>query len=113
MTYDLGAFGKQNSRDSIASLYIKACESKIVDIKPSPEMVKFIEEMSRLYPDLDSVPESEIDNCPWACGFDQSDRHWIAPMLFSFVENMVPKVIELARKCNVYIYDPQSDKIIG
>jgi hypothetical protein len=112
MSYDLGAFGKQNDVNTLPKLYIKACESDISGIKPSQEMIIFIEKVNKLYPDLDSVPESEIDSCPWASGFDQSDRHWIAPMSYSFINDMIPKILKLAKECNVYLYDPQSEDII-
>ena len=113
MTYDLGAFGKQNEPRRLPDLYVKACNSDISQIRDSQEMPLFIEAINKLYPDPDTIPDSEADNCPWAIGFDQSNKHWIACMSFSFVKETIPKIIELALKYNVYIFDPQEDKVIG
>lgn len=113
MSFDLGVFGRQNSISDIPLLYQRACESDISKIKACPEMSKFIQLVNELYPDLDSVDESEIESCPWSCGFDQSDRHWIAPIRFPFVKDMFPKILKLANDCSLYLYDPQSDRVVN
>jgi len=65
----------------------------------------------QLYPEIDLVPEDQLDACPWACALDMSGAHVIIPMQRNRSAEIVPVVLALANRYGLVCFDPQAHKV--
>ena len=94
--------------------YIAYCELDDFGsyIEESPAIRSFLTELTAQYPQIDDVPEDELDSCPWSVSFDVSDGHVLMPIVWSRSEEMYPIIVELAKKHGLVCVDPQSETIV-
>jgi hypothetical protein len=96
-------------------LYARLCEGDISSVTDHPGIEAFYQELTTMHPEIDDIPDDEIDNtdhCPWSVAFDRSNGHIIMCCVWSkaeYVGNLVPR---LAAKHGLTFYDPQSETVI-
>jgi len=116
MSLDIGVFytERPHSNDEAMARYIAYCEEDDLApyIEASPKVKKFLEELTTTYPQIDDVPEGELESCPWACAFDVSKGHALMPMISSKYEEAALLVVGLAQKHGLVCVDPQSGTIL-
>jgi len=76
----------------------------------------FFEDLSQTYPDLDAVPEEEVDNSPWTVGFwldvlPHPRPYHVLFIAWDRVDEVAPFVKRLAQKHNLVCYDPQEHSV--
>lgn len=117
MSFDLAVFSCRPELDSEAAseLYGALCEGADpearTELVPSPRVAAFMAELSARYPDLDTLPESELDDSPWSSGFDKSEYHAIFNIRWSAAEATSALLIELAHRHGLAVFDPQDEAI--
>jgi len=113
MSFDLGVwYGDKPLTDAEAGdLYLKLCEQTWVPIDRKPAVDAFYTELTNRYPEIDTVPEDELDACPWSCAHDRSGLHVVMAMRWSMCAEIAPVVHELAAKHGLVCYDPQESKV--
>ena len=116
MSYDLGIFRLENkiTNQEASNLYAALCEGETSNVLPSPAIDAFYNELTSKHPEIDDIPEEEIDNtdlCPWSIAFDRSPGHLIVSCVWSKAEYVYELVAQLARKHGLAIYNPQTENI--
>jgi hypothetical protein len=96
-------------------VYRRLCDGITDDIGPNPAIDAFYEELTAKHPEIDDIPEEEIDNhdlCPWSIAMDKSPAHVIMLCVWSKADYVDQLIKTLARKHGLAVYDPQAGKII-
>jgi hypothetical protein len=114
MSYDLGVWHGELplDDDQAGDLYVKLCEERWVPIEENAATLAFYNELSARYPEIDDVPEEDLDECPWSCAHDRSGLHVLMAMRWSKYSEVAPVVYELAEKHGLICYNPQEGKVM-
>src|SRR5258707_68183 len=100
MSFDLGVWQSDShlTDEEAGDLYVKLCEQSWIPIEENPAVQAFYAELTSRYPEIDTVPEEEVDECPWSCAHDRSGLHVLVAMVWSRCAEVTPVVLELAEK---------------
>jgi hypothetical protein len=116
MSLDLGVFYtvRPHTDEEALNRYISLCgaSDRSACIEPSPNVGQFLTELTASYPQIDDVPEKELDACPWSCAFDASEGHVIMSMVSSKYEQAAFLIVQLAEKHGLVCFDPISGMIL-
>lgn len=69
---------KRFTDEEAGEVYARLCEGDVSDVKPNPAVDAFYAELVANHPEIDDVPEDQIDDhelCPWSCAMDRSPAH--------------------------------------
>ncbi len=58
----------------------------------------FYSRLISLYPEIDTLPEEELDDSPWASSMEVSDSHVIMAIVPEQSEKVIPRVLALAEE---------------
>ena len=77
MSFDLGVwYGDRTwTVDEAGDLYVKLCEQTWIPTEEHASVQAFYEALCCAYPEIDTLPEAEVDECPWSCAHDRSGFH--------------------------------------
>jgi hypothetical protein len=70
-------------------------------------VAQFVAALSGRWPDLDTLPKSEVDASPWSGGFEVSPGHVVITMRFSAPEAVVDFCSATALGLGLNVFDPQ------
>ena len=117
VSFDLYAFPPDGPKtvDEIHALLeaeeerLAAGESDELPAPPGPEIERFLAELEARWPSLESDPDSS----PWASWplWQPVGRGTALNVVWSQADTMRAAVIALGQKCNVVVYDPQSEEV--
>lgn len=94
------------------ALYVGLCEGTIQPPPENPAIEAFYEELTAQHPEIDEMPEDEIeDNCLWNVAFDRSSGHIIMCCRWSKADYAGQLIQSLAAKHGLVFYDPQSNRV--
>jgi hypothetical protein len=71
----------------------------------------FYSRLISLYPEIDALPEDELDDSPWACSMEVSGSHVIMAILPEKCDKVVPQVLTLAEENGLVCFDPQAGQV--
>ncbi len=116
MSYDIAVWHQPTkiSNAQAVKTYISLCEEDLSGVSPHPSIDAFYNELTAKHPEIDDVPETDIDNhdlCPWSIAFDRSPSHLIMRCIWPKAEYVAGLVFELAEKHNLAVFDPASETI--
>lgn len=116
MSCDFGIWWPSKRRDDAAAsrLYAALCEGDTTGVEPSPAIDAFYNELTGIHPEIDDLPEEDVDDtdlCPWSIGFDRSPGHLIICCVWSKAEYAHELIQRLAGKHGLAVYDPQEKTI--
>ena len=113
MSFDLGVWfsSRPMNNEEAAARYVALCDGNTDDIEANPAVAAFVTELTGLHPQIDDVPDEDVDDCPWNCAFDVSEGHVIMPMSWSRCEEVALLVLQLAQKHGLICFDPQSGEV--
>lgn len=94
-----------------AELYVTLSDGSYVPAQFNAQVYAFYCRLVLCYPEIDLVPEHELDACPWACALDVSDGHVIMAIQSNKFATVVQAVLELADRHGLVCFDPQSGKV--
>ena len=117
MSCDFGILSIKGHLSNIeaASLYASLCDGNITGVDPSPAIESFYLEITQLHPEIDDIPDEEIDNtdlCPWSVEFDRSEGHILICCVWPKADYVYELIAELARKHGLALYSPQAEIIV-
>jgi len=115
MSFDLAVWAQEAvaSRDDAETLYLQLCNDPPLayDRLPSSAGIEaFYQELTSMHPQIDDIPEEEIDNsdlCPWSIAFDRSDKHILMCSVWSKADYVESLVRSLAFKHGLAMFNPQ------
>jgi len=116
MSYDLGVFYTERplTDEQAGERYTAYCEEQDLGpfIEPSPRVAAFVRELTDDYPQIDDVPEEDLEACPWSIAFDISEGHVLMSMTYFWAPDMSDVITGLADKHGLVCFNPQSGKIL-
>ena len=71
----------------------------------------FYSRLISLYPEIETLPEEELDDSPWACGMEVSGSHVIMGIVPEQSEKVVPQVLALTEENGLVCFDPQAGQV--
>jgi len=119
MSFDLGVWPESAAKSDkeAAELYQILCEDlpSVYDKLPNCHAINsFYRELTELHPEIDDIPEKEIDNtelCPWSVAFDRSDKHIHMCAVWSRAKYVEEIVLSLGKKHGLSVFNPQTGKL--
>jgi hypothetical protein len=115
MSYDLGVFftSRPLSEDDAMERYSAYCSGDYSHfLEPSAQIDAFLKDLTDRYPQIDDVPEDDLDSCPWSIAFDVSEGHVVMAMVHSRSEEVAPFVVSLAETHGLVCVDPQDGRVL-
>src|SRR5206468_657565 len=79
VSYDLSVWycSRPLKPEEAGPFHVALCEGRRDGLESSPRVRRFVDELTARYPQIDDVPEEQVDECPWTIAFDQSEGHVI------------------------------------
>ena len=114
MSFDLAVLsGKRRlTHEDAADAYERLCDEDDPDVvEPDERIDAFVEEVTGRWPEIDDLPEEEVDDSPWTVALDRSPGHVLATISWDRVDEVAPVVVEVALKHGLHVYDPQEDEL--
>ena len=117
MSCDFGILSLERrlTNQEASNLYGALCDGDTSGVVASSSIDAFYSELTAKHPELDDVPEEDIDNtdlCPWSIAFDRSPGHLIISCVWPKADYVYGLVAELARKHNLALFSPQAEIIV-
>jgi hypothetical protein len=114
MGFDLGVWRSDKSlgRKEAGEIYVRLCGGSTVSSGNSPKVSAFYDEITRRYPEIDTLSEDEVDGSPWACALVRSGQYVLMTIVPSRAEELVEVVSTLARKHQLLCFNPQSNDVL-
>ena len=75
------------------------------------DVYRFLTQLTELYPDIDTLPDDEADDSPWACSLEVSDAHVIMALRLDRYASVFPAIMQLANHHGLVCFDPQNFKV--
>lgn len=114
MSFDLAVWSSKTVPTHAEGLetYRLLCNDMCGGGPEEPGIKELYEELTRRYPEVDTVPEDELDDCPWSVELSRSGHHLIMCVQWPRSNEVRAFVLELARKHGVVLFDPQKSKVL-
>jgi hypothetical protein len=117
MSFDLGVWKSEAplTHEQAAGIYVNLCENWPYLEGESRSVGTFYDELTRRWPELDTVPEEQIDNmqyCPWSSALSRSGMAVVMSCVWSISDEVAAFVKELANKHGLVLFDPQSGSVV-
>jgi hypothetical protein len=118
MTYDVALWvGEHPADDAAAAQAFDELWERYEDSSepPAKRILDCIDELTAKYPDLDELPNEEVDDSPWAEG--SLRRNVIGPFFYaalvpSKADETIGFIAETARRHDLICFDPQQDRLL-
>lgn len=91
--------------------YARLCDEDLAGVVPSDRVSAFYRALTATYPEIDTVPDEDIDAGPWTAALDVSPGHVIMSITWSRAEEVGSAVRKLAREHGLVCFDPQ-DRVV-
>jgi hypothetical protein len=116
MSYDLAVWFHDRilSDEQALEQYRELREGNVNGLISHPAIGKFYLELYKIHPEVDDVPEDNVDNfdfSPWSIAHNFSDHHMIISCVWSHADYVHDLVLKLAQKHGFAVFDPQLTKI--
>jgi hypothetical protein len=99
------------SDDEAAARYRALSDEKSIEPEFDARVYAFYCRLTSLYPEVEMVPEDELDSCPWACSIDVAGDHVIMAIQPEKSERIVPQIVAMAEQHELVCFDPQAGKV--
>lgn len=99
------------SDDEASAQYLALRDEESVESEFHDKVYAFYSRLTLRYPEVEMVPEEELDACPWACGLDFTGGHVIMAIRPEMSEKVVADVRVLAAHHELVCFDPQAGKV--
>lgn len=115
VSFDLAVFSAVRSltADEARDVYVRLGDGEdwTAMLEADERVDQFADEIRARWPDIDDLPDEEVDDSPWSIGFDVSLAYMIVSFVWSRVDDAVPSFVEAAKKHGLYVFDPQEDAL--
>jgi hypothetical protein len=113
MNFYLGVWNSPTaiSDDEAAARYRELNDEKSVEPKFDEHVYAFYSRLTNLFPDVEMVPEDELDASPWASGIEIAADHVIMAIQIEQAQKIIGQIVSLAAKYELICFDPQAGKV--
>ena len=113
MNFYLGVWNGSTaiSDEEAATRYRELNEERSVEPEFDASAYKLYCDLISLFPEVETVPEDELDSCPWACGIDAAADHVIMAIHLEHAPKIIAQIVLLAAKYELVCFDPQAGKV--
>jgi hypothetical protein len=113
MSFYLGVWNSPTaiSDDEAGAEYHEHREENSVESEFDAQVYGFYSRLTRHYPEVEMVPEDELDGSPWACSLDVTDIYVIIVIQPEKPKNIFPFIRALAAQYKLVCFDPQARKV--
>jgi hypothetical protein len=114
MSFDLAVWHSEAalSQKEALEVYRKLCKQEWIPTGQHPSIAAFYDDLCGRYPEIDTLPEAEVDSCPWSCAHDKSGLHVIMCMNYGDeLETAAQFIMEIAAKHGLICFDPQGPNV--
>ncbi|MFN3168779.1 MAG: hypothetical protein ACE37H_17120 [Phycisphaeraceae bacterium] len=116
MSYDLAVWRSEipYTDQEAGETYVALCEDNDSAFERCRAIQLFYEELTLIYPEIDSLSDEDTDDtdlCPWSNEIDRYAGALILCCVYSKSETVHQKVLELAEKHQLSVFDPQIGKV--
>jgi len=110
MSFDLAVFRATAPIDdkSALAIYRALCDGKTPALESSKRPRAFYVALTKQFPEIDD----REDESPFAVAIEHTDRHVIMNVSFSHADEVRHAVLELAKKHDLDVFDPQAKKLL-
>lgn len=117
MSFDLAVWHSEGplEENEATQIYIKLCEEWPYLEGANPNVDAFYRELTEKWPEIDTIPEEKIgdfDHCPWSCALSHSGMAIVMSCVWPKAEEVARRVIGLAKKHRLVLYDPQTNLVV-
>ena len=112
MTHYLAVWGGRDalSNRDAAKYYAALQEGKAPQAFDAA-VYAFSSALTRHYPDLEMVPEEDLDASPWASAPEISGNYMIVALRAERFAEVFPLILQLAEEYGLVCFDPQNTKV--
>jgi hypothetical protein len=113
MSFYLGVWNSPTaiSDDEAATRYRELDDEKPIEPEFDEHVYAFCSDLANLFPDVEMVPEDELDACPWASGIDIAADHVILSIQLEQAPKVIGQIVSLAAQHELVCFDPQAGKV--
>jgi hypothetical protein len=116
MSCDYGVWYSETplTNEEAAKIYVSLCEQWPFLEGEYPMVRAFYDELTRHWPELDTVSEEKIDDkeyCPWSCAISHSGIAVVTACVWPMADKVGSFVKDLATKHQLVLFDPQSERV--
>ncbi|WP_328603411.1 hypothetical protein OG943_25355 [Amycolatopsis sp. NBC_00345] len=111
MSFDLAVWFEATlslTPEAAEKKYIRLCDEDLADVVPSERVSAFYGALTAMHPEIGTVPDEDLDACPWTAPMDVSPGHVIMPITGARAEEIGSAVRTLARQHGLVCFDPQA-----
>ncbi len=114
MSFDLAVWysNRPLSTEEAVAVYSRLGDGgAVAQVEAHPSLDACYRDLTARHPELDDVPESEINNtdlCPWSAAIERSDGYLILSTVWSKAAHVLGLVRILGQKHGVTVFDPQT-----
>ena len=115
MSFDLAVLSgtrqldADQARDAYEHLATGADWSAVLD--PDPRIGQFVAALSARWPDIDTLPEDQVEASPWSDGFEMSPAHVLLTMRFEAPNALLEFCESTALGLGLNLFDPQDETL--
>ena len=100
------------SAKEASKLYLRLCKQESVPAEQHGHVAAFHSELCGRYPEIDTLPEEEVDTCPWSYAHDKPGFHVIMCLNYGGELEIASQfVMDLAAKHGLVCFDPQGPNV--
>ena len=113
MSFYLGVWNSPTaiSDDEAAARYLALSVEKSAKPEFNDQLYSFYCRLTSIYPEVEMVPEDELDSCPWSCGIDVANDYLVMAIQPEHSDKVVPQILALAAQNELVCFDPQAGKV--
>ena len=113
MSFYLGVWNSPTaiSGDEAAARYRDLNDEKSFEPEFDEHVYAFYSRLTNLFPDVEMVPEDELDACPWASAIDIAADHAILAIQLEQAPKIIGQIVLLAAQHELVCFDAQAGKV--
>ena len=72
MSFDLSFWYEEHpiTTEQARHIYVQLCDEDYLVVKPHEAIALFLQDLTQRYPPIEDLAKEEIEETPWACGWD-------------------------------------------
>ena len=115
MSFDLAVWKSESvpSDSEAREIYRVLCNNECGGGPLESGIEEFYVDLTHRYPEIDKVPEEAVDECPWSVRLSKSGHHVMMSAVWSRSNEIRAAVLELAKKHDLILFDPQKGKVLS
>jgi hypothetical protein len=99
------------SNEQAMDVYRRLCAGQVTELLPHPAVEDFYRALIAIHPEVDDLPEHELDDSPWSVRIEHTPAHVVMCCVWPKAASTETTVRRLAQKHGLAVVDPQRSTI--